>query len=121
MSSPIDPTQATTATKPTSRIAAVSKPAASITVQRIGPGAERPADGSVSLETIPANPPQEVLDQVTRASQRFERISAEGKQLRFVDGDDRAPSVLEVRDADGQLEQRLSLAEAFDLATGEQE
>lgn len=122
MSSPIDPTQGTTGAKPTSRIAAVSKPAASVAVRRIGAaGSARPTDGSVSLDAIGANPPQEVLDQMADASQRFQRITSEGKQLRFVRGDDRGPSVLEVRDAAGALEQRLSLSEAFDLAAGEQD
>jgi hypothetical protein len=118
MSSPIDPTQGTTATKPTNRIHEVTRPTASLAVRRLG-GAGR-TDGSVSLDAIPANPPQEVLDQMAQAAQRFERITSQGKQLRFVrDGDDpQASTMLEVRGRDGSLEQRLSVADAIDLAGG---
>jgi len=120
MSSPIDPTQSATGAQPTNRIAAVEKAAASLSVRRVGAAASAgPGEGSVSLEAFPANPPQEVLDQMAHAAQRYASLSAEGRQLRFVHGDDGGPRMLEVRGADGEVQQRLSLAEAFELAAGE--
>ena len=114
MSSPIDPTQHAIGTQPTNPAAAVSRAEASSAVDRA-----TPAGGSVLLDAIPASPPQEVLDQMANAAHQFERISSEGKQLRFVRHDEHSPTVLEVSDADGAVERRLSLVEAFELAAGE--
>ena len=48
-----------------------------------GAGASFASELAVSLQTIPASPPQEVLDQMADAAQRHEALSAQGRELRF--------------------------------------
>jgi hypothetical protein len=121
MSSPINPTQGVTGAEAPSRTSAAAEVAASSAVRGVV-GGTRPAsvDSSVSLEAVPATPPQEVLEQMAEAGQRYEALSAQGQELHFTRDADGNVATLEVRGAGGEVLKSLSLAEAVDLAAGVQ-
>jgi hypothetical protein len=109
MSSPIVPLQSTAAGTPV----------------RAGTAAEHPTcsfaealDSSVALEAIPSSPPPEVLDQMASAAQTYERLSSQGRELRFAREQSSGRMTIEVRDRGGNVLKRLSPAEALEVAAG---
>ena len=112
MSSPIAPTT-NPAASATVRSAAVPRstgPAAAG-----GAPAVRPA---VSLQAIPSSPPAEVLEQMAGAAEVYERLSAQGRELRFARDETSGRTTIEVRDRRGNMLKRLSPSEALDVAAG---
>ncbi len=119
VSSPIIPTGAATAPKPVTRTSAAAEVAASWAANGVsGAVPTNQTNASVSLNALPASPPQDVLDQMDQAAQRYESLSSQGHELRLVRDEQSGATAFEVRDAHGDLLQRLSLAEALDLAAG---
>jgi len=118
MTSPITATDGATGAKPVKPTSAAAEIAAAHGTEGVGKVAQgNPIDASVSLSAVPASPPREVLDQMAVAAQRYESLTSQGRELRFC-GDGPATTTLELRDRSGALLQRLSLAQAFDLAAG---
>jgi hypothetical protein len=112
MSSPILPPQAPTAAGPIStgpaRPTTRSAPAA-------GPA---PSEPSVELDTFPASPPAEVLDQMGAAAQTYEELSAEGRDIGLARDASGRPQ-FEIRDRrSGEVLRSLSPSEALDIAAG---
>jgi hypothetical protein len=75
-------------------------------------------DSSVALDAVPSSPPPEVLDQMASAARTYERLSAQGRELRFVHEQSSGRMALEVRDRGGNVLQRLSPAQALEVAAG---
>jgi hypothetical protein len=113
MSSPIAPTPSPAGPGAVLRAAAATRSGACTTAQ-----AAAASESSVALDTFPSSPPQEVLDQMASASQTYERLSAQGRELRFARDAASGRTQIEVRDRAGNLLKRLSPAEALDLAAG---
>jgi hypothetical protein len=76
------------------------------------------AGPSISLDAIPSSPPQEVFDQMADAAETYERLSAQGRELRFARDADSGRTTIEVRDRGGNVLKLLSPAEALELAAG---
>jgi hypothetical protein len=113
MSSPITPPQGPTAARPVPPTEA-TRPSAALQ----GAGASFASELAVSLETVPASPPQEVLDQMAGAAQRHEALSAQGRELRFSRDEQSGRTKIEVRDRGGNVLRTLSPAQAREVAAG---
>lgn len=115
MSSPITPPQ--TAVRPALPTGAVGSPPTSLAPS---PGAAggAPVEPSVSLDTLPASPPQEVLDQMANAAQTHEALSAQGRELRFSRDEQSGRTRIEVRDHSGNVLKTISPAQALEVAAG---
>ena len=118
MTFPITATDAATGVKPVNPTSPAGEIAAAHSAQGVGKVAQgNPTDASVSLSALPGSPPREVLDQMALAAQRYDSLTSQGRELRFCENGPGA-TTLELRDRSGTLLQRLSLAQAFDLAAG---
>jgi hypothetical protein len=113
MSSPIAPTPSPAGALPTRGVAAVTRGSDVPVVQ-----ASAPSASSIAFDALPSSPPQEVLDQMASAAQTYERLSAQGRELRFAHDEVSGRTQIEVRDRSGNLLKALSPAEALDLAAG---
>jgi hypothetical protein len=112
MSSPITPPQGPAAAQPV-RPTEVAGPSAA--PQGATPFASELA---VALDTIPASPPQEVLDQMASAAQAHEALSAQGRELRFSRDERSGCTRIEVRDRSGNVLKTISPAQALEVAAG---
>jgi len=113
MSSPIAPIQ--------NSAAAASVRGAAPSARQAGAGAPSGAaafDSSIALDAIPSSPPPEVLNQMAGAAQAYERLSAQGRELRFARDEASGRTTIEVRDRRGNVLKRLSPAQALDVAAG---
>ncbi len=110
MSSPITPPQAA---QPVLATGAPTPLAAS-------PGAAGPVTvtPAVSLDTLPASPPREVLDQMASAAQVHDELSSQGRELRFARDAQSGRTRIEVRDRHGNVLRTLSPAQALEVAAG---
>jgi hypothetical protein len=75
-------------------------------------------DSSIALDAIPISPPPEVLDQMASAAQTYERLSSQGRELRFAREESSGRTTIEVRDRRGNVLKRLSPAQALEVAAG---
>jgi hypothetical protein len=73
---------------------------------------------AVSLQTLPASPPQEVLDQMASAAQTYEELSSQGRELRFARDEQSGRTRIEVRDRAGNVLKTISPAQALAVAAG---
>jgi hypothetical protein len=109
-----------------SPIAPIQNPAGSAPVRSAAPATRVPGaaagsgaiEASVSVDAIPSTPPPEVLDQMASAAQAYERLSAQGRELRFARDEASGRTTIEVRDRRGNVLTRLSPAQALDVAAG---
>jgi hypothetical protein len=116
MSSPITPPQGPAATQSALAVEGIGGPAPRTAPQSsIEPAALEP---SISLETLPSSPPQEVLDQMARASQIHAELSSQGRELRFARDRQSGRTQIEVRDRGGNVLRTLSPAQALEVAAG---
>jgi flagellar protein FlaG len=67
---------------------------------------------------IPSSPPQEVLDAMDAASRAYQRLRADGRELRFAQDADTGHMTIEVRDLDGNLLRTIPPSRLLDVATG---
>jgi len=103
-------------------------------VAPVGPSSYRPVHGvpapasralqsvpavraDVSVDTIPASPPQDVLDAMDAASRAYQVLRAQGRELRFSQDDGTGRLVIEVRDLDGNLLRRIPPSKLLDVTT----
>jgi len=122
MSSPITPSQGLPAAQPVRPIAA---PRSSVAPQSTGAppvhqsaGAPFALEPMVSLNTVPPSPPREVLEEMARAAQTYEALSAQGRELRFARDEQSGRTRVEVRDRAGNVLSTLTQAQALALAAG---
>jgi hypothetical protein len=73
---------------------------------------------AVSLDTMPASPPPEVMQAISDASSAFDRLQDAGQQLHFsVDAPTRRLTV-EVHDLDGNVQGTVSASQVLEVAGG---
>jgi hypothetical protein len=113
MSSPIAPTPTPTGPQAAS---GASAPAHTAPTRSLQPGT--PAPQAISFEALPSSPPPEVLDEMANAAAVYDRLSAQGRELRFTRDATSGRTQIEVRDRGGNLLGQLSPAQALDLAAG---
>ena len=113
MSSPITPPQGPLAAQPVRPIAAPRSSAAPQST-----GAPFALEPTVSLNTVPASPPHEVLEEMADAAHTYEALSAQGRELRFARDEQSGRTRIEVRDRAGNVLKTLSPAQALALAAG---
>jgi hypothetical protein len=117
MSSPIVPTQSTTGTG--SAIPPAPDDAKAAAARNASPASwTAQFESAVSEHGTAGSPPAEVLDQMAQAALTYERLTAQGRELRFVRDEVSGRGAFEVHDRDGSLLKRLSLDEACDIAAG---
>jgi len=71
----------------------------------------------VSVDTIPDSPPQEVLDAMDAASRAYQKLRAQGRELRFARDADSGRLTIEVHDLDGNLLRTIPPSKLLDVAT----
>ena len=82
-------------------------------------GAEFRLPGAVSVTTIPANPPPDLIDQVSTAARVAEDLRSMGRELHFEPPTSPGGRVvIEVRDLDGNVLRTVPPEEALDIAAG---
>jgi len=113
MSSPITPPQGPAAARP-----ALPTEAARSTAAPQGAGAPSALEPAVALDTLPASPPAEVLDQMARAARIHDELNAQGRELRFSHDPQSGRARIEVRDRAGNVLKTLSPAQALEVAAG---
>lgn len=113
MSSPIAAPQGSTSAPPLGEIRAGSPLASSQGAQR-----SAAAQSAVTLQTLPSSPPPEVLEQMAGAAQRYDELTAQGRELRFARDAQSGRTRIEVRDREGHLMKTLSPSQALDVAAG---
>jgi hypothetical protein len=77
-----------------------------------------PPQPAVSLETFPASPPSEVLDQMAGAARTHDALHAQGRELHFAHDEASGRIEVEVRDAGGNVLRTISPSEALRVAAG---
>ncbi len=112
MNSPIQPTQGPiAAAPPTSSAGGARRADASFSLP---PAVGRP----VSLDTLPASPPRQVLDEMATAARVHDGLRAMGRELHFAHDETSGRMTIEVRDHGGRVLRTISPAEALDVAAG---
>jgi hypothetical protein len=82
-------------------------------------GAEFRLPGAVSVKTIPASPPPDLIDQVTTAARVAEELRAIGRELHFEPpASPGGRVVVQVRDMEGNVIRTVPPAEALEIASG---
>jgi uncharacterized FlaG/YvyC family protein len=70
------------------------------------------------VDTLPASPPQQVLDEMAAAARVHETLRSSGRELHFSHDAASGRITIEVRDRAGQVLRTISPAEALDVAAG---
>jgi flagellar protein FlaG len=72
---------------------------------------------AVTVDTLPASPPDSVLEEMSAASQAADKLHEQARELHFeVVGNGRV--VVHVRDLDGNVIRTIPAAKALDVAAG---
>ena len=74
--------------------------------------------GAVSVDTIPAAPPPEVLEAMGVAARAADRLAADGHQMRFAVDPQTAKVVVEIRNTQGDLLWTAPPSKALEVASG---
>jgi uncharacterized FlaG/YvyC family protein len=82
-------------------------------------GATRQHLEGVVLDTLPGRPPVEVLDEMQRASERYDEMRSQQRELHFRHDDQTNRVVVEVRDLDGNVLRTVPPSKALDIISGE--
>jgi len=77
------------------------------------------ADHLVSVDAVPATPPDEVLDAIGVAADAHEQLAASGRQLHFRIDEGSGKVVIELRDDNGSVLRTVSPSKALGVAGGE--
>lgn len=72
----------------------------------------------VAVDTIPATPPDEVLDAIGVAANAYEELEASGRQLHFGIDESSGKVVVELHDTDGNVLSQVSPGTALEVAAG---
>lgn len=113
MSSPIVAPQGSTATQGPAGIRAAGQNGPVQSAQR-----SSGAEPAVSVQALPSSPPPEVLEQMASAAERYDELTAQGREMRFARDEQSGRTRIELRDREGHLMKMLSPAEALDVAAG---
>ena len=77
----------------------------------------QPASDSVTVDTMPASPPPEVLDAIGAAAKAYDRLTANGVQLHFHVDDQTGKVAVNIYDMQGSVLGSLAPSQVLDLAT----
>jgi putative hemolysin len=88
------------------------------------PSAPAPAQAAhaadtVTVDTIPASPPEEVHDAIGVANQAYHNLQAQGSELRFKVNESTGKLTVEVHDTHGNLMFTVPASKVLDLAAGQ--
>jgi hypothetical protein len=76
------------------------------------------AQDSVTVDTIPSSPPPEVHEAMGVAAQAYDKLQAQGREMRFKVNEGTGKLVVEVHDLHGQLLFQVPASKALDVAGG---
>ena len=76
------------------------------------------AQDSVTVDTIPSSPPPEVHEAMGVAAQAYDKLQAQGREMRFKVNPGTGKLVVEVHDLHGQLLFQVPASKALDVAGG---
>ena len=84
---------------------------------RAGKAAPTQAAAAVTVDTLPASPPPQVLEEMFEASKVADTLHEQGRELHFeANGNGRV--VVQVRDLDGNVIRTIPPAGALEVAAG---
>jgi flagellar protein FlaG len=69
-------------------------------------------------ETTPMRPPEEVLEEMRRASERYDELMAQQRELHFAADPSSNRVIVEVRDLDGNVLKTIPPSKALDVISG---
>jgi hypothetical protein len=76
------------------------------------------ASESVTVDTIASSPPPEVHEAMGVAAQAYDRLEAQGRQMRFKVNEGTGKLVVEIHDLHGNLLFQVPASTALDVAGG---
>jgi hypothetical protein len=82
------------------------------------PSAPAPDGDSVTVDTLPASPPPEVLDAIGVAAQAADRLAQSGRALQFTVDPPTGKVAVQVTDHSGNVLGALTGAQALAVASG---
>jgi len=82
------------------------------------PSSSAPSADTVTVDTIPASPPDEVHDAIGVANQAYHNLKASGSELRFKVNEATGKLSVEVHDVHGNLMFTVPASTALDVASG---
>ena len=77
------------------------------------------ASDTVTVDTIPTSPPEEVHDAIGVANQAYHNLQASGRELRFKVNESTGKLTVEVHDTKGNLMFTVPGSTALDVASGQ--
>ena len=84
----------------------------------VKPAARVEPSAAVTVDTLPASPPESVLEEMWAASRVVQHLHEQGRELHFEQvGDGRIQ--VQVRDLDGNVIRTIPAGKALDVAAGE--
>jgi flagellar protein FlaG len=84
----------------------------------VAPPTREDGSAAVTVDTIPAGPPPEVLDAMSVAAQAYERLAAEDRHMRFMIDERTGHFEIEVHDLRGNVLFTVPPSKALDVASG---
>lgn len=93
-------------------------PAATNKTQNAAPTNAVQASESVTVDTIASSPPPEVHEAMGVAAQAYDRLEAQGRQMRFKVNEGTGKLVVEIHDLHGNLLFQVPASTALDVAGG---
>ena len=82
------------------------------------PSSSAPSADTVTVDTIPASPPDEVHDAIGVANQAYHNLKASGSELRFKVNEATGKLSVEVHDVHGNLLFTVPASTVLDVASG---
>jgi uncharacterized FlaG/YvyC family protein len=73
----------------------------------------------VVVDALPSRPPSEVLDEIKKASERYDELRSQQRELHFRHDDRTNRVVVEVRDLEGNVLRTVPPSKALDIISGE--
>ena len=73
---------------------------------------------SDSVDALPSAPPPELQGHIERASQRYDELRAQQRELHFSSDPDTGRVLIEVRDLDGNVLRTIPPSNALDVISG---
>ncbi|MEA2479114.1 MAG: hypothetical protein QOJ07_1036 [Thermoleophilaceae bacterium] len=79
---------------------------------------QAPAAKVDSFDATPSRPPDDVLDQIAAAGQRYDELRAQKRELHFAADPTSNRVVVQVRDLDGNVLRTIPPSKALDIISG---
>ena len=77
-----------------------------------------PPKGDVAVISLPASPPEEVLDEVARARDRAAELAADNRELHFSTDEESGRVIVQVRDLEGNVIRTIPPSDALMVMSG---